>query len=269
MEDSKFEELKKEDKYLIDRKNTKETERYLYLREVDYTCPLCGKDLKNHKQKKGTTLYDIAHIYPNSPTKEQFINLKGVERLGENSESFENKIALCKDCHRIQDYHTSRDEYERLLSIKKQLLENTRLAEATFSINLEQEIATVVDQIANFEGDITTELNDLPVKVANKFYPKERLLKNKVKSCITLYYPYVQSLFKNLNGTKDFSFNSLCLRIKSCYEQMKIITTNKEPIFENFVKFFMKQTQSQSREACEIVVSFFIQNCEVFDEITK
>ena len=67
----------------------------------------------------------------------------------------------------------------------------------------------------------------------------------------------------------DFSFSSLCLRIKSCYEKMKAITNNKEYIFNEIVNWIMKHTGSKSQVACEIVVSFFIQNCEVFDEITE
>ena len=37
------------------------------------------------------------------------MELKGLERLGDNSESFDNKIALCKDCHSTKDYHTTKE----------------------------------------------------------------------------------------------------------------------------------------------------------------
>ncbi|RGI01125.1 hypothetical protein DXD88_11235 [Coprobacillus sp. TM10-10] len=57
----------------------------------------------------------MAHIYPNSPTVEQYLELKGLERLGDNSESFDNKIALCKDCHSTQDYHTTNEDYLKLI----------------------------------------------------------------------------------------------------------------------------------------------------------
>ena len=112
MDDKEFEALKKEDKYLIPRKKPTLADEQLFLKEVDYACPLCGKDLRNHQQTKPNKLYEIAHIYPNSPTKEQYIALNGVERLGENSEDFKNKIALCKDCHDTQDYHTNKTDYE-------------------------------------------------------------------------------------------------------------------------------------------------------------
>ena len=117
--------------------------------------------------------------------------------------------------------------------------------------------------------DINANLNDLPVNVKNKFYPKERVLKNKISGMITQNYTYVLELFKNLNGYNDFDFTSLCLRIKSCYEKMKTITNNKEYIFNEIVELIMRHTHSKSKTACEILISFFVQNCEVFDEISE
>lgn len=269
MEDNEFEALKNNDKYLVERQRPSVADEQLYLKEVDFTCPLCGADLRNHKQTKQNKLYEIAHIYPNSPTKEQYENLIDIERLGNNSESFENKIALCKNCHDNQDYHTNKNDYKKLLNIKKDCLIKTRLLESTFSIGLEKEIAYVVEKIVDIDEEIISELNDFPVKVKNKFYPSERILKDKVSILITQNYPYVLELFKNLDGFNDFSFTSLCLRIKSCYEKMKVITNDKEYIFNEIVDWIMKHTESKSQVACEVVVSFFIQNCEVFDEITE
>ena len=41
------------------------------------------------------------------------------------NEDYENKIALCKNCHGTQDYHTTKDDYLSLLSLKeKQNLKN-------------------------------------------------------------------------------------------------------------------------------------------------
>ena len=117
MNKEEFKEIIKSDKYLIDRKDPTDAEVRLYLKEVDFHCPLCGKPLQSKTQKKqGLKKCEIAHIYPNSPTYTQYIELDGLERLGENSESLENKIALCKDCHDEQDYHTTKEDYLKLLN---------------------------------------------------------------------------------------------------------------------------------------------------------
>ena len=104
VKDNSIAEAIADDPYLKDRKAPTPAEQQLYLKEVSFSCPLCGKDLRHRKQGKANKLYEIAHIFPNSPTAEQYEQLKDLPRLGDNSESFENKIALCKDCHDQQDY---------------------------------------------------------------------------------------------------------------------------------------------------------------------
>ena len=79
------------------------------------------------------------------------MELKGLERLGDNSESFDNKIALCKDCHSTQDYHTTKEDYLKLLNKKKEYLEICALSELTSSLGLEESIEKVIDLIVNIE----------------------------------------------------------------------------------------------------------------------
>ena len=50
MEDLK--DTLKTDSYLQPRKNPTEAELRLFLREVNYHCPLCGKELQSRQQKK-------------------------------------------------------------------------------------------------------------------------------------------------------------------------------------------------------------------------
>lgn len=119
MTQEELNQIIEDDSYLIARKDPSEAELRLFLREVNFHCPLCGKELQNRRQKKQRQkLFEIAHIYPNRPTLEQYSVLSGMERLGNNSETFENKIALCKNCHSTQDFHTTVEEYQRLLDIK-------------------------------------------------------------------------------------------------------------------------------------------------------
>lgn len=60
------------DSYLKPRKDPTQAQLRLYLREVNYHCPLCGKELQSRKQQKSNSLFEVAHIYPNSPTDEQY-----------------------------------------------------------------------------------------------------------------------------------------------------------------------------------------------------
>ena len=73
------------DPYLKERKAPSEADQQLYLKEVSFLCPLCGASLRHRRQKKTNKLYEIAHIFPNSPTEEQYERLSALPRLGDNS----------------------------------------------------------------------------------------------------------------------------------------------------------------------------------------
>ena len=269
MKNEDFEKLLLNDNYLKKRRISSKVEIQLYLREVNFVCPLCGNDLRNSKQKKPNALYQIAHIYPNRPTQEQYNELSGMKRLGENSESFENKIALCLNCHNTQDYHTSKEEYLKLVNIKEKLLKRTETYNATLNLALEDCIAVVVDKISKLKDKDFIQLNYNPVPLKNKFSNNEKLLKTKVSMYVTEYYPYILELFKNLEGKNGFHLDVLSAQIKTCFIKMEHINSNKQEIFNQMVNWMNNKTLDVSKEACEVVVSFFIQNCEVFYEITK
>lgn len=257
------------DPYLKERKAPTPAEQQLYLKEVSFSCPLCGRILQHRKQEKANKLYEIAHIFPNRPTEEQYERLSALPRLGDNSESFENKIALCKDCHDQQDYHTTKADYLKLLKKKQHFLKLTDLHEATLTMGLELEIADVVQRVCSLREDEMASLNYTPVRLTKKFTADELLLKNRIGMYVTSYYPYIRDCFKELEGINGFRLNALSLQIKSCFTKMEGISDSKSDIFDQIANWIMSKTLSTSREACEAVVSFFVQNCEVFHEITE
>ncbi|MEA5024110.1 hypothetical protein SDC9_41890 [bioreactor metagenome] len=258
------------DTYLQPRGKPTESELRLFLREVDFYCPLCGKELQSRKQKKlAEKRFQIAHIYPNSPTAEQYDVLKGLERLGENSESFENKIALCRDCHGTQDFHTTIEEYLKLMEIKKTCLRQTALHDATSTLGLENEIETVIEKICELKESDISEINYKAVIIANKFVSDEMLLKSKITGYVMTYYTYIRDLFKNMERTTAFNLDILSGQIRACFIKMDSSGANKHEIFENMVNWVNNETQNTSKLACEAIISFFVQHCEVFYEITE
>lgn len=257
------------DPYLKERKAPTVVEQQLYLKEVSFVCPLCGKILRHRKQGKTNKLYEIAHIFPNSPTEEQYERLSTLPRLGSDSESFENKIVLCKDCHDQQDYHTTAEDYLKLLKKKQHFLQLADLHEATLTMGLEPQIADVVKKVCFLHEDEMATLNYAPVRLTKKFSASEFLLKNRVSMNVTSYYPYIRDCFKEQEGVNGFRLDALSLQIKSCFIKMEGLSDSKSDIFDQLVNWVMAKTCSASREACEAVVSFFVQNCEVFREITE
>ena len=259
----------KDDPYLIKREKSSESDIALYLKEVDFHCPLCGKILRSRSQKKKNKLFEIAHIYPNSPTPEQFETLAGLRRLGNTCEDYENKIALCKNCHSTQDYHTTEDDYLSLLSIKEKLMKISALEEIASELSLEDSISNVVEKICQLRAEDITDLNYSPLTLSRKFSPADRSLKVKIAGYVTEYYPFIRNLFRDMEGKNGFRLEVISMQVRCCFIKMTDITEDKEVIFDNMVQWLQTKTQCQSTSACEAVISFFVQNCEVFNEITE
>ena len=93
--------------------------------------------------------------------------------------------------------------------------------------------------------------------------------KSQGKTIIVSEHPYIRDRFKELEGINGFRLDALSLQIKSCFIKMEGLSDNKSDIFDQLVNWVMAKTCSTSREACEAVVSFFVQNCEGFHEITE
>ena len=84
------------------RKNFSEnTQQFLY-DEVKGKCPLCLNSLTYEKNNKLYKDFEIAHIYPLNPTKDEIELLKDEIRLG-NVNDLTNLIALCPNCHNQYD----------------------------------------------------------------------------------------------------------------------------------------------------------------------
>lgn len=263
-----FEEILNSDPYLQPRAKINEYERRLYLREVNFCCPLCGKDLHSSKQVKHEKCYEIAHIYPNRPLYEQFEALKGLERLGKTSESFENKIALCLDCHNKQDYRTSLEDYTRLLNIKKNLLKITNARESIENYSLEDDLYIIIDKIVLLKECDFEKLNYSPVPLTKKIKKDNLLLNIKIKGYVDTYFTFIRDCLRNHDGKNGFQSEVLSSQIKTAYLKLKK-ENDQDLVFNQIVDWIKNKTGSSSLTACEAFVSFFVQNCEVFDEITE
>lgn len=233
--------------------------------EVGGFCPLCKKSLWLHKGKRTCKGYDVAHIYPHSPTPEQLVVLQNVPRVAD-VESDDNLIPLCLDCHKKQDYHTSVEDYMTLFNQKRQC---QGLYQARLMANescLEPEIKKVLEALETVEDVDLVELTYTPVKVEEKIVNKT--LQRKVRSNVVQYYNYVKSQLQLLDEAKSGRFDLIAVQVRQHFLRLSQTELFPEHIFEQLVEWLQNKVRGD-KSACEIVVSFFVQNCEVFNAITK
>lgn len=241
-----------------------------HIQEVGGYCPLCGKTLLVRKGKRVNKQYQIAHIYPNSPNEHQKEELDGLERLGRTSEDFENKIALCKDCHGYYDDHTTKEEYLKILNIKKQLLSDNQIRNDIALVEIEKDIFIIIEKLFTVHED---ELNALNlrysgVKLCNKIEDEYSLLRRKIQYNVCSYFNFIKENLKNVSDEKNKKFEVIACEVRMAYLKAAQTTENKIVIFNCLVEWLNSKIPEATRDSCEIIISFFVQDCEVFDEIS-
>lgn len=235
--------------------------------EVDGKCPLCGKPLVAEKRGKQVAAYDRAHIYPHSPTEAQQNALKAIPKPSD-IESPENIILLCKPCHKLQDYRTTAEDFLALYVLKQEKAGAFRAAQEMARIDIEQELKTVLNRLLSIKDSQLEELSYIPLRVKKKI--EAGALCRKVLGYVTQYYKTAERLFRELDDRQSSTFELIALQFHQafCKQEQKDLLHDKQSIFDALVEWVMSKTKT-SRSVCEAVVSFFIQNCEVFREISK
>lgn len=248
-----------------DRARPSDSEKAELLAEVNQRCPLCYKSLISTKGDRSFNDYQIAHIYPHSATTEQFLTLENLPRVAD-LESVKNLIPLCRDCHARQDFHTTKEDYLRLYTKKIECAGKYAANKLAFDSRLEPAVSKVVSALGALPEDVRIELSLTPLKVSQKI--DDKALCEKVRNYVVQYFGFVQSEFAKLQDKERIPFEMIAVQVKHYFLQVERLLTTKEQMFDQVVAWVMEKTGGNgNRSASEIVVSFFVQDCEVFREI--
>ena len=239
-------------------------EQKLYA-ETDGNCPLCTAPLQHIKNNKIYGNYDKAHIYPLNATPAQVEMLKNEPRLGENINDIDNLILLCKTCHHKFDNPRTLDGYREIYKTKLTLIQMGKFR-STYSIfGLEDEIRIVLQKLNLEDIEECPKLKFDVKKVdekANETLPK--LLKKQIKNDLIDYFDFIKEIFVQIEKEVPSKFETLATQIKAFNLKCKQTTTNQETIYAGIVDWMYNKTERYSKRACEIIVAYFVQDCEVF-----
>lgn len=256
-------------KYCIERKVPTKAETSWLLEEVGGCCPKCGKPLVIEKGRQLYNQYEIAHVFPNRPTLFEQELLRDVEVAGANSEDKLNKIALCYECHKEYDVEKTVESYYQMFRLKADLNKLMCAKRVIANQCVEIELAKIIATIAGMDDG---ELNLPPLSkealtIDQKIEKTYGLLRNKIKNEVTQYFGFVKEQFQNLDVSTS-RFNIIAQQVKCAYLLLNDRGLNKDEIYSQMVDWFVHKT-SGNQFACEILVSFFVQNCEIYEKIPE
>lgn len=200
--------------------------------------------------------------------------------------TFENLIALCPACHARYLAEVRRATNEKKLLFLRQKKQELMIADTATDILPRHVIEEGVDRLLRKIQDDLIELTDDdlkalqlnydPVKVRQKIpgdTREQRKLLRKVLENVRKYFSLVDNNLKNLNKEQVLRQRVFSTQIKTLFIDFDETTFDGDSlsqtvVFDNLVDWLHRNTD-EDVEICAIVVSYFIQSCEVFDAISE
>jgi hypothetical protein len=236
--------------------------------QVGGYCPLCGRKLFYTKRSRSQKAYELAHVYPLNPRLEELEELKGVSLLHSDLNHPDNLIPLCTDCHTRFDKPRTRQEYEVLAEIKRKLIAASLQRALLDSYPLESDIARIIErlyEVTLFDGSIPT-LDPQARDVDEKFDSTMPVpTRRKIKHAIADYYLHVKECFREIEFETPVASSLIFSQVHSFYLKQSSLGLPQAEIFSHVVDWISSATAPETTESAEIVASFFVQSCEVFE----
>lgn len=211
----------------------------------------CSHSLYIRENGQLNMVYDIAVIDPD---------------CGEDNT--DNLIAMCPACCARYSSNRSPEVILRMKEIKRSLLDLYEAQEITGGQSIQDSVRLVIEQIPKMQKTSDVDLNFDPVPVRSKINADNDMLYAKAQMHVNLYYPAVNDAFIALSNEKKLRFTPFCQQVRLNYLNLNEKGYDQETIYYQMTKWLCDATNG-SWNACEIVISYFIQKCEVFDVITE
>lgn len=178
---------------------------------------------------------------------------------------YENLIAVCPLCFERLQGHLSSEQTEYFIKLKQSHILQNEMQNLLLETNIDQSISKLLTQISNIGLHIENIEIKNPVKPSEKFDSSlDYGNKIQIEALVKSTYLFVRNIIKQLDENGEIKYELLQASVRLKYLQLKDRSTSQEEIFIQLVDYF-KNISNQSDSVCRIVVSFFIQNCDVFE----
>ena len=219
-----------------------DTHSLVLLTETGGKCQKCGRLLGIKKEGNDVNYAKVVHL------------------------SQSNDVILCVDCER--EIQNASEEDKLALLSDKHALENLTVARDAISrYTLEKQIEDVLREVHLMDATDDTRLKIDPVKVERKI--TEKRLKERVLFDVRQLYEGVNNALDRLSGENKLNVDKFAKNINRMYEDASEPLTSQSDIYTLLVETLYEKTGRKYREACEIIISYFVQRCEVFDEVAE
>lgn len=190
-----------------------------------------------------------------------------------------NRILICVKCYRKESYKKAKDgsepqSWKTLRKIYSSYMLKQEIEQVFENNNLNSEIENVLKALLTKPKDELLQKNRPenwePKKVTQKIKKEEWMLADSIKSLADAYYFYVRSVFDSLDNKSGCCFKNICEQVSSCYLEVAAKTDDQRQIFYGIKNWIARHAgvPENSQESL-VIAAFFVQNCEVFGEVSE
>lgn len=187
----------------------------------------------------------------------------------ERASSYENLVAVCHDCFQSYTFNHIKAEEKELQTIKKLQIDARSTRRILDEVAIEKGITQVVINLSKAKPGELLELNYDAVSVPEKVDEGlHSFLVYEVKGHVTKYFLFIEKTMQDLARRNQFSDDLLRAQIKESYRKLAEKRNSPETIYSALSERLRSITKQDIR-FCAIVISYFIQSCEVFNVTAK
>lgn len=222
------------------------------INEANHVCafPGCGRSLVVTGAGKATNLYNVGLIdKKKAPT-------------------VENLLALCPHCYATYSIDDNAKICKELNGVKKIMIAHQQSIHLLDDLPLEKGIVGVISKVKNLKEKDLADASLDPKEIKQKLNPADNIaLYITVNTYVTTYYVKLREIMMNADKRGDIDYDEVQDQMHAIYKRLKKAKKTKVEIFNEIAQKIHK-VSLQEDIFCQIVVSYFIQSCEVFDAIT-
>lgn len=222
------------------------------INETNHICPFpgCGRSLVVSNAGKATNLFNVGLIdKKKAPT-------------------VENLLALCPRCYATYSIDDNTKISKELNGVKRILVAHQQSVQLLDDLPLEKGIVGVISKVKNLKEKDLADASLDPKEIKQKLNPADNIaLYITVNTYVTTYYVKLREIMMNADKRGDIDYDEVQDQMHAIYKRLKKAKKTKVEIFNEIAQKIHK-VSLQEDLFCQIVVSYFIQSCEVFDAIT-
>ncbi|MCD8307006.1 MAG: hypothetical protein LUD51_02060 [Clostridia bacterium] len=261
--------LQRENKYSS--KSDLDTD-FLLLQEVGFSCPLCGRDFCKSKKGEQITDYSIVTVPLLKGMSAEGMQFMSTGRDSSTDKRNSFKLALCRQDANEYECNPSEEHVHKLNDIKARVVKASAARQELYDLGIEDGIVEVIRELRNHQAGLkSTELSMHPLTIERKLDTNDTILIQDVKDHVFHYYDFIRLTFSDMDGRYNGFFDKVATEIKLAYMKIEDIGLSQSEILDELTDFINVKTElgKEYAPACRVIVSFFIQNCEVFHEVSE